>query len=211
MKKTQIISLFVILASFVIGIYYYSQMPDLMASHWNTKGEVNDYMSKFWGLFLMPIFALGIFLLFLVIPKIDPLKENIKKFEKYFDGFVLLFILFFFYIYALSILWNLGIRFDMGCSILPAMGILFYYVGVLLKNAKRNWFVGIKTPWTLSSDVVWDKTHKIGAKLFKLAGAIALLGIFAGENAIFFILVPVICAAIYTCAYSYFEYQKEIR
>lgn len=208
MKLIQIISLFVISACFVVGVYYYSQMPDIMASHWNAQGEVNGYMSKFWALFLMPIFALAIFALFLAIPKIDPLKANIKKFEKYFDGFVLLFILFFSYIYILTILWNIGVRFNMTYSILPAMGILFYYVGVLMKNAKRNWFIGIRTPWTLSSDIVWDKTHKLGAKLFKIAGVIALLGIFAGENAVYFILIPVMCAAIYPCVYSYFEYQK---
>ena len=208
MKPIQIISLFVILISFVIGADLYSQMPDMMASHWNAQGDVNGYMSKFWGLFLMPIFALAIFLLFLVIPKIDPLKANIKKFEKYFDGFVLLFILFFSYVHILTILWNIGIKFNMTYSILPAMGILFYYIGILMKNAKRNWFIGIRTPWTLSSDIVWGKTHKRGAKLFKIAGVIALLGIFAGESAVYFILIPIMCAAIYPIIYSYFEYQK---
>jgi len=88
-------------------------MPDEMASHWNFKGEVDDYLPKFWGLFLMPIISLGLFLLFLLIPKIDPLKANIEKFRKYFDGFMVLMMVFLFYIYLLSIIWNLGKRFDM--------------------------------------------------------------------------------------------------
>ena len=208
MRIIQIISLFIILISFGIGIVCYPQAPNIMASHWNAQGQADGYMPKFWALFLMPIITAVMFLLFLVIPRIDPLQANIKKFENYFHGFVLLIILFLFYVYILTILWNISVKFNMTYSILPATGLLFYYIGILLKNAKRNWFIGIRTPWTLSSDIVWDKTHKIAAKLFKVAGIIAMLGIFAGEFAVLFVMVPVICAAIYTISYSYFEYQK---
>ena len=79
-KKTIILSLLIILLSFIIGIYFYPQMDDLMASHWNVKGEVDGYMSKFWGLFLMPFVSAGLLLLFILVPKIDPLKANIEKF-----------------------------------------------------------------------------------------------------------------------------------
>jgi uncharacterized membrane protein len=90
------------------------------------------------------------------------------------------------------------------------MGLLFYYTGVLCEKSKRNWFIGIRTPWTLSSDKVWEKTHKIGGKLFKIAGIIAILGALTPEYAIILILIPVISAVGYTIAYSYFEYQKEV-
>jgi uncharacterized membrane protein len=91
----------------------------------------------------------------------------------------------------------------------PALAILFYYTGILIENAKRNWFIGIRTPWTMSSDKVWDKTHKIGGKLFKIAGVFTLLAIFFESFAVFFIVVPVISISIYTIVYSYFEYKKE--
>ena len=196
--------------SFLIGIYLYPSMPEEMASHWNAQGEVNDYLPKFWGLFLMPIMSLGLFLLFLVVPKIDPLKTNIEKFRKYFDGFIVLMLGFLFYVYVLTIFWNLGIRFNMGQLLMPAMAVLFYYCGILIENAKRNWFIGIKTPWTLSNENVWNKTHKLGGKLFKILGVIALLGIMSGKYALFFILCPIIFASIYLVVYSYFAYQKEI-
>jgi len=211
MKKNNIIIILIILISFFIGVYFYPQMPDEMASHWNIKGEVDDYMLKFWGLFLMPIISLGLFLLFILIPKIDPLKDNIEKFRKYFDAFIVLIIVFLFYIYLLSIFWNLGFRFDMGRLMVPALGILFYYCGILVENAKRNWFIGIRTPWTLSNEKVWEKTHKIGGKLFKIAGLIAFLGIFFPNYSFYFILVPVLLVAVYTIAYSYSEYQKETK
>ncbi len=208
-KKAQIITIIIILISFAVGVYFYPQFPDKMASHWNIQGEVDGYISKFWGAFLMPIVSLGLFLLFLLIPRIDPLKRNIEKFRKYFDTFIVLIILFLFYVYLLTVFWNVGISFNMSRVILPAIGILFYYIGVLLKHAKRNWFIGIRTPWTLSSDNVWEKTHKLGSKLFKTAGVIALLGIFFQSLAIWLILVPVILVSVYTIFYSYFEYKKE--
>ncbi len=211
MKKSKTIILGIIILSFVIGAYFYPQMPDKVASHWNVQGEVDGYMSKFWGLFLMPIVSIGLLLLFILIPKIDPLKENIEKFRKYFDDFMVLMIIFLFYIYVLTLAWNIGLRFDMGQAIIPAMGLLFYYVGTLLTNTKRNWFIGIRTPWTLSSDKVWEETHRVGGKLFKLAGIITILGLFFLNWLLWFVVVPVILFALCTFIYSYFVYQKELK
>jgi len=210
MRKSEVIILIIISLSFIIGVYFYPLMPDKMASHWNFKGKVDDYIPKFWGLFLMPFISIGLFLLFVLIPRIDPLKVNIAKFRKYFDTFIVLIILFLFYIYLLTIFWNIGMKFSIIQFLVPAFGIIIYYAGVLVENAKRNWFIGIRTPWTLSNEKVWEKTHKIGGKLFKIAGVIAFLGVFLQSSALFFVLAPVILIAIYTIVYSYFEYQKEI-
>jgi len=210
MKKIHIFTLIIIIISFLIGIYLYNLMPEQMASHWNQKGEVNGYMTKFWGLFLMPIVCIGIFLLLLIIPKIDPLKKNIEKFRKYFDSFIFLIIVFLLYIYALTIIWNFDIKFDMNKSIIPAIGLLFYYAGVLISHAKRNWFIGIRTPWTLSNEEVWEKTHKIGSLLFKIAGILAFVGLFFSDFIIWFILIPVISFSLFTFIYSYFVYKKII-
>jgi len=198
-----------ILLSFLIGIYLYPKMPEQMASHWNAQGQVDGYVSKFWGLFLMPFISLALFLLFILIPKIDPLKANIEKFRKYFDGFIIFTILFLFYLFTLTIFWNFGVKFSMNQVLPPAFGILFFYCGILIEKAKRNWFIGIRTPWTLSNDKVWERTHKIGGKLFKVVGIIAFLGIIFPNYAFFLILFPVIAVSIYTVVYSYFEYRKE--
>jgi len=211
MKKSEIIALGIIALSFIVSIYFYPQMPEKMASHWNAQGQVDGYMPKFWALFLMPLISVGLFLLFIVIPKIDPLKHNIEKFRKYYDGFVVLIIVFLFYLYLLTILWNINIRFGIVQLLTPAFGILFYYCGILIENTKRNWFIGIRTPWTLSNNIVWEKTHKIGGKLFKASGVIAFIGMFFQDYALFFVLIPVILAAVYTIIYSYVEYQKETK
>jgi len=211
MRKTIIASLLIIFLSLAISIYFYPQMPERMASHWNGRGQVNGYMPKFWGSFLLPFMLIGLFLLFIFVPKIDPLKENIEKFRKYYETFIIIILFFLFYIYLLTVFWNLGYRFNMNLFFPPAIAVIFYYAGVLLGKTKRNWFIGIRTPWTLSSDVVWEKTHRIGSKLFKIVAIIVFFGFFFGEYAIYFVLVPIILAAIYPVVYSYFEYKKEIK
>lgn len=208
-KLPHIIIIALIIISAVIGLYYYNIMPAIMASHWNSQGQVNGYMSKFWGLFLMPMITLVMYLMFLLIPKIDPLKKNIEKFRAHFDWFILLITLFLFYIYTLSIAANLGYGFNMTIMMLPALGILFIYIGFLLEHAKRNWFIGIRTPWTLSSDKVWDKTHMVGGKLFKAAGALAFLGLIFEKYALWIVIISVLWATLYTVVYSYLEYRKE--
>ena len=209
MKRTNIITAGIILLSFFTGIYLYPMMPEMVASHWNSGGEVDGYLPKFWGLFLMPIISAVLFALFLLIPKIDPLKVNIEKFRNYFDSFILILFLFLFYLYGLTILWNLDARLNMGQVLAPAFAVLLYYSGVLIENSKKNWFIGIRTPWTMSSEIVWEKTHKLGGKLFKTCGAIALLGIIFVGYEFFFILLPVIAITVYITVYSYFEHQKE--
>jgi len=209
MKKIHIIIIVLIIISFITAIYLYQVFPDKIASHWNTKGEVDGYMSKFWGVFLMPIVALAAFLLFLFLPKIDPMKNNIKKFEKYYDGFILVIILFFIYIYILTVLSNLNIKFNMSHAIIPALGIFFYYIGVFMKKLKRNSFVGIKTPWTLSSDKVWDKTHALGSKLFKIIGVLFILGLLYPDKTFMPIMIVILLMIVYLFVYSYIEHRKE--
>jgi uncharacterized membrane protein len=200
-----------ILLSFLIGAYLYPNMPERMASHWDTQGNVDGYMSKFWGLFLMPAVSAILLLVFIVIPRIDPLKENIQRFRGYFNVFILLLFGFLFYLYLLTVLWNQGYRFNMVQLMAPAFGLLIYYAGVMTENAKRNWFIGVRTPWTLSSEKVWNKTNRLAGKLFKAAGILAALAAFFPAFAIYIILVPVILAAVYPIIYSYYEYQKEIK
>lgn len=199
------------LIAFIIGAIFYPQMPEQMASHWNAQGVADGYASRFEGVYLLPIISLVLVMLLLLVPKIDPLKANIEKFKRYYYGFVLLFVVFFNYIYLLTLLWNNGSRFDMTQALTPAMGILFYLTGVMISKAKRNYFIGIRTPWTLSNDEVWNKTHQLGGWLFKFSGLITILGVFFADYAILFMLAPVLVSAAVSFIYSYIVYQKVIK
>ena len=197
MKKIYLIIIGIILLSFGMGIYFYNTMPDQMVSHWDANGEPDDHMGKFWGLFLFPILSLGLAILFLVLPKIDPLKNNIKKFRNYYDWFIILFLFFMLYMYIITVLWNLGHEFDMNRIILPAFAVLFFYIGIMTGHAKQNWFIGIRTPWTLSNEKVWNKTHKLAGKLFKIVAVMSLVGLLFRDYAMWFILIPVIGVSIF--------------
>lgn len=208
MSKSKLFSIIAILFGFGTAIYFYPLLPSQIASHWNAQGAVNGYMDKFWGLFLLPILMLVFTAFFYLIPKIDPRKENIEKFEGNFESFILVFNLFMLYVYVLTILWNIGYRPDMVLSLMPAFAFLFYFMGSLLGKAKRNYMIGIRTPWTLANDIVWDKTHKLGEKLFKLTGIITLLGLLSVQYAFWFLFFPLIITIVWLFVYSYVEFQK---
>ena len=209
MNKAIFLAVFMVITSFVVGISLYPQMPDVIASHWDYRGIVDGYMSKFWGIFLMPLVTAGILALLIIIPVIDPLKKNIKSFRKYYDEFIVILTAFLLYIYILTIMWNLGYVFNMTSMIAPAMGFLFYFLGILVQHSKRNWFIGIRTPCTLSSDKVWKKTHLIGGDLLRAAGIAALSGMFFPDYAMYFIVLPIVLVMAYTIVFSYLEYEKQ--
>ena len=209
-KYTQILVVGLIAASFLIGAYLYPHLPERMASHWDASGSVNGYMSRLWGLFLMPVISTFLFLALVLIPKIDPLRENIENFRGYFNVFILLLFGFLFYAYVLTLYWNLGYRFNIIQLMAPAFGLIIYYTGVMIKNAKQNWFIGIRTPWTLSSESVGNRTNRLAGRLFKLAGLLAALGTLFPGYAILLILAPVILAAVYPIIYSYRAYKVEM-
>src|ERR1700690_1355546 len=210
-RKTVVIVLALVLVSTLAGALHWNQLPNSMASHWDINDQVNGTMPKFWGVFLMPFISLGLFLLFLLIPVIDPLKANIAKFRDLFNLFIVFMTLFLMYVYGLSLAWNLGFtQFKMSESLLPAIGFFFILIGYMLRRAKRNFFIGIRTPWTLSSDKVWDETHRVGSWLFIASGVIAFIGaFFGGMIAFWFIFVPLIAATVFLIVYSYVLYQRE--
>jgi len=202
-----------IIAATVAGLLLWNRLPDQMASHWNVNDQVDGYMSKPWGVFMMPLITLGMFVLFLVVPSIDPLKANIAQFRDAFNMFIVLIVAFMLYIHALTLAWSLGYDdFKMSTSMLPAMGLLFIFIGFMLRKAKRNFFIGIRTPWTLSSDTVWNKTHQLGAVLFMASGVLAFIGgIFGGMTAFWFLFVPLMGSTLFLLIYSYVLYQREAR
>lgn len=212
-RTTTIIILLMLVIGTAAGLLLWNRLPDQMASHWDINDQVNGYMPKVWGVFLMPLIVLGMSVLFLVIPSIDPLKANIAKFRETFNLFIVLIVAFMLYIHALTLAWSLGYtNFKMSTSMLPAMGLLFIFLGFMLRKAKRNFFIGIRTPWTLSSETVWDKTHQLGAILFMASGVLAFIGgIFGGKMAFWFLFVPLIGSTIFLLIYSYFLYQQETR
>ena len=212
-KTTSILVIALVAIAVIAGVILWNKLPDQMASHWNVNDQADDYMPKFWGIFLMPIISLGMLALFLVIPNIDPLKANIAEFRNIFNLFILLIVVFMLYVHGLTLAWNMGNQsFKMSAAMLPFLGVLFIFIGYMLRQAKRNFFIGIRTPWTLSSDTVWNKTHQLGSVLFMVSGAFAFIGSFLGGMLAFWLLfVPLMGSVVFLILYSYILYRNETR
>ena len=213
MSTRNTLILIVVLVALMVGIgfYAYPRMPEVVATHWNAQGIPNGYGSRFQAAFILPLITLVVAALLLFLPEIDPLKANIEKFRPDFNGFMLAFALFFFYLHVLTTLLNLGFQFSLNQFLVPGFGIFIYAAGVLLGKAKRNFFIGIRTPWTLSSDTVWAKTHVLGGLLFKICGVIAILGILSPNLALLFLVVPLLAASAIAVVYSYILFRSETR
>jgi len=211
MNKYAKIDLAVLLAAVAINALAYPNLPARLASHWDLNGQVNGYMSKASLLIFMPALILLMLAIRVLILKFDPLAANIKKFGVAYERTWLAVIGFLFYIQLLTLGWNFGYRFSFNFAITPAFAALFWFLGSVLENSKRNWSVGIRTPWTLSSDAVWDRTHRLGAKLFRASGLLSLVGLLVPAATIYLLLFPVLGSSLFLVVYSYLEYAKEKR
>ena len=209
-KTTIIVSALLLIVVALAGVILWNRFPEQMASHWNEQDQVDGYMQKTWGVFMIPLVMTGLTLLFLAAPHIDPLRKNIADFRGLFNTFIVLFNVFMVFVHALTLAWNLGhTGFRMGVVMLPAMGLLFIFIGFLIRKARRNFFIGIRTPWTLSSDKVWDETHRLGSKLFIAAGVITFVGLIFPDQAFILLMVSVIAAALISVIYSYLVFRQE--
>ena len=212
-RTTTIIVLIMIAAATLAGLLLWNRLPDQMASHWNVNDQVDGYMPKFWGVFLLPLITLGMFLLFLVLPSIDPMKANIAQFREVFNLFIVFIVGFMIYLYSLTLAWSLGYsNFRMGSAMLPALGLLLILIGFMMRQARRNFFIGIRTPWTLSSDTVWNETHRVGAVLFMISGVLSFIGgFFGGTTALWWLFAPLLGSTLFLLVYSYILYQRETK
>jgi len=202
------VSLFFVLASLGLGVWAYGELPESVASHWNGSGEADGYMSKFWGAFLFPLITILVYLLYLLIPKIAIRKKNLEAFIRNFDRFFMVMLAFTIYMFGMTLWWNINGEFNFNRYLSIGFVPLVWEVGILVGSAKRNWFVGIRTPWTLSSDRVWKATHQLAAKLFKIATVVALLGVFFSDYTLWFLLTSLLGASLIPVVFSYFAYKQ---
>ncbi|PIT90352.1 MAG: hypothetical protein COU22_02660 [Candidatus Komeilibacteria bacterium CG10_big_fil_rev_8_21_14_0_10_41_13] len=207
--KTEIIPLLIVIISITLGLYFYSIFPEQVPVHWNAGGEVDRYGSKFEGAFLMPLIAIGMYILFRFLPKIDPKKEKYEQFFKIYLLFRNLIMIMMLAIYLIASASTLGYDVRVEVWIPIIVGVLFIILGNYMGKLKPNWFMGIRTPWTLSNDEVWNKTHRLGGKLFIILGLLLILTPILPYSNIFLTLVtPVILVALIPIVYSYVIYKK---
>jgi len=201
-KITGILLGVIFLAAVVMNVLAYPKLPERMACHWGPGGQPDNWVDKSIGVWIMPGTAVALSVLFFVILLIDPLRKNIEKFFSYYAGFIIIMNLFLLAMHGWMLLWNIGIQIPANVFVPIGMACLIFYLGIVTSRVKRNWFIGIRTPWTLSNEIVWQKTHKLGGVLFRIAAIIMLIGAVFPKYAILFVLVPVLSVAAITLVYS---------
>jgi len=209
-KRAVALTALIIGGMLVAGALAWNALPETMVTHWNAAGEANGTSSRTFGVLFAPLLAAALAIVMFFLPKTDPLATGFKAFRKEYDGLILVLIGFLAAVQAAVLLWNLGAHFDFMQVIGPGVGLLFFYLGAVMPQMKRNWFAGIRTPWTLSSDKVWKETHELGGKLFRLSGLLAVLGAVFTDYAFELIIIPIVASSLVVIFYSYHVYRKEV-
>lgn len=202
-------SIFVIFLSFLVSALLYANLPSEISVHWDLNSNPNGSMSKLMGAFFIPLLMSAIFLLLNYLPKLDPVSKNFASFN--FDYFLLVFVIlsFLLYLHLMVLLWNLGFQFNFIQILSPAFFLLFFILGVFLPKIKRNFFIGIRTPWTLTSDEIWNKTHAFASSLFIFSSPICLVALVFPNFLL--LIAPPILSSIVCVVYSYLVYRKSIK
>jgi uncharacterized membrane protein len=188
-----------------------------MATHWelapHPAGSVpmpNGWSDRIWGAWALPVFLLGMWSLMTILPKIDPRGSNYAKFGGAFEAIIVSIMLFMLGMHFIVLRAALGYPVQIERVIPIGVGVLLIVVGNLLPRARPNWFVGIRTPWTLSSDRVWEKTHRFGGRVFVAGGILitvtALLWM-PWANAVLFTAMVLVGSSV--LIYSYVEWKRE--
>ena len=208
-KKSNIYNFILTIIAFLIPIIFYNKLPNLMPSHFGISGQVDSYINKNVGAFLAPVIMIAIWIGMVYLPKVDPRRSHYAKFAKSYGLILSLLITFFFIIQLVIISVSLGVNVPVNKVIPFTVGLMFIVIGNYMPKSKSNFFYGIKTPWTLSSETSWRKTHKLGGILFVLSGiVIAIISLIFNGYIIFPVLIACVIVMVLVLFCSSYIFAK---
>ena len=207
-KKKLILTSIVILLPILIGLLLWNKLPDKVPTHWNAQGEVDGWSSKAFAVFGLPIILFVMHWACVLGTSADPKKQNI-------EGKVLGIVFWICPIVSLLVCpmsygVALGMEFEVDKIMLALMGIVFIVVGNYLPKCKQSYTVGIKLPWTLNDEENWNRTHRMGGKLWVASGIILLLSMLLPASAMVVVVLAVIGVAVFVpTVYSYLLFREK--
>ena len=201
---------FLIAVAVVASVWSYPELPAQVAIHWNVYGQPDGYGSRLFAAAFIPCIMVGVTALFAVLPKIDPRRENYASFTFGFRTIFMATLALLLVVHLLVLAAGLGYKIDASYVFPLVIGALFVACGNVMPTFRHNYFVGIRTPWTLASEDVWRKTHRVGGKLFFASGLLMIASSLL-PNAFRF---PAMIALIFVTAFStfilsYLYYRKK--
>lgn len=208
--KKEFFSFILISFSFVLSFYFYNNFPDVVPTHWNLQGEADGFSGKGFAALFFPFLILFMYVIMSSFPFFDPRNDRYVEFEKAYrviKNFLLGFLLLIYVVVSAN---GLGYALPIE-KIMPVMvGLLFIVISYYLDEIKPNWFIGIRTPWTLSSEDNWRRTHHFSKKLFFAAGLIMFVIPFASKELVLpLFLLAVLLASLFSFGYSLLIYLKD--
>ncbi|MEE3892746.1 SdpI family protein [Priestia megaterium] len=209
--KKHVFPLSITVLTLVAWLIALPHLPATMPIHWGANGEADGFATKINAMILTVGIMVLIYFIIAFVPRIDPRKENYKYFSKTYNIVLNAVLLLFFFVNMSTILQGLGYNVPMS-YIAPIMaGLVFIIIGNYLQRVRSNYFMGIRTPWTLSNETVWKKTHRLSGKLFFIGGLLILISAFLpdGYKSVIMWGSIVLCVAI-PYLYSYLAYKKEM-
>lgn len=210
MKKNDYIVLAISAISITALIFIIRIVPDQIPLHWNAKGEIDRTGSKYtlWFLSFLPII---LWILFKVIPLIDPKKESYKRHSKPYEIFKFLMIVVLVALLWIVVLYSIGFMLNIQVIATMIVGIVFIVTGNFMGQIRQNFTFGIKTPWTLASKNVWQKTHRLGGWTMLLGGILLIISGFTKIPILYILFGTAILLQFVPMFYSLYLYRKEKR
>lgn len=208
--KTEIIPILTLVLTGFASFYFYLNFPERVPTHWNFAGEVDAYSSRAFGAFGIPLMLLAVYVFFLFLPMLDPNKDRYIQFIRPYQIFKNLIIGFLALIYFAASLNGIGKNIPINFVVPILVGFLFIILGNYMGKIKRNWFIGVRTPWTISSEEVWNKTNRFGGHLFILFGILMIfMPILPAKIRFLSFIAAIVALAFGTFIYSYVLFLKE--
>jgi uncharacterized membrane protein len=195
---------------FIAGAVLYPSMPMRFPSHWGITGAPDAWSTRsFFSVFLMPLIATAVYALLVFVPLFDPKRRNLKMSLHAYNILIDAVIGMQAVVFAATTAAAFNAAFDVTKVILISMGLLFAVIGNFMANVKQNWTFGFRNSWTLSDEVVWRKTNRLGGYLFVVAGAVTVGCAFVPAPASLFIMMGTLWAfVIVLFVYSYLLYRS---
>ena len=206
--KKEIPYLAVSLLPFVYLAYIWPSLPQRVPMHWNASGEIDRWGDKSETL-MIPILMTGlVYVLFLILPKIDP-KGKLESMGNKLNSFRMILTCFM-SVLSIYILYGIKTHNADPKMLFPLLGLLFAFLGNYMKTMKPNYFIGFRTPWTLENEEVWKKTHKMGGMLWFIGGLLMTFTfLLEGKTQLYTFMAILVVITIIPVVYSYLEFQKQ--
>jgi len=192
-----------------VSIYAYPHLPARVPIHWDWRGQPNRWGSPFTGAFLTFLITAGVYLLFLILPRLDPRRANYARFTDTYRFLRLIFVLFMVGLHWVTLAGSLGWPVPMDRAVMTGVSALFLVLGNVMGRIRPTWFVGIRTPWTLSDEGVWTRTHRLGGRVWVVAGLLGIVGgLIGGPAGQVAFLAAMVAAGVIPVVYSYLAFRK---